>query len=185
MYAGIHSDLEYTMSLKRSPCMPMIDVYARADLFPVGTDRQLGEQLTAAVLRAEGVATPGPLHLDNRCPAPDSSSSSRRSLRSSRRSPVTPLRPPAHGCCSPKLPKAAGVSLARRSARKSSPQPPRQRQHARPAGSRQITVTRRRVLASRGGERGEVAAAYCWTSCAGGALRRTLDHPPAEVYNCG
>ena len=45
--------------------MPMIDVYARADLFPVGTDRQLGEQLTAAVLRAEGVATPGPFHLDN------------------------------------------------------------------------------------------------------------------------
>src|SRR5258707_9055918 len=65
MYAGIHSDLEYTMSLQRSPCMPMIDVYARADLFPVGIDRQLGEQLTAAVLRAEGVATPGPLHLDN------------------------------------------------------------------------------------------------------------------------
>lgn len=45
--------------------MPMIDVYARADLFPVGTDRQLGEELTAAVLRAEGVAHPGPLHLDN------------------------------------------------------------------------------------------------------------------------
>src|SRR5260370_38392534 len=53
------------MSLQRSPHMPMIDLYARADLFPVGTDRQLGEQLTAAVLRAEGVATPGPLHLDN------------------------------------------------------------------------------------------------------------------------
>lgn len=45
--------------------MPMIDVYARADLFPAGTDRQLGEALTAAVLRAEGVAHPGPLHLDN------------------------------------------------------------------------------------------------------------------------
>jgi phenylpyruvate tautomerase PptA (4-oxalocrotonate tautomerase family) len=45
--------------------MPMIDVYARADLFPSGTDRQLGEELTAAVLRAEGVAHPGPLHLDN------------------------------------------------------------------------------------------------------------------------
>jgi phenylpyruvate tautomerase PptA (4-oxalocrotonate tautomerase family) len=45
--------------------MPMIDVYARADLFPAGTDRQLGEELTAAVLRAEGVAKPGPFHLDN------------------------------------------------------------------------------------------------------------------------
>ena len=45
--------------------MPMIDVYARADLFPAGTDRQLGEELTAAVLRAEGVAQPGPFHLDN------------------------------------------------------------------------------------------------------------------------
>jgi len=45
--------------------MPMIDVYAAADLFPVGTDRQLGEALALAVLRAEGVATPGPFHLDN------------------------------------------------------------------------------------------------------------------------
>src|SRR6266849_5567076 len=45
--------------------MPMIDVYAAADLFPLGTDRQLGEQLTKAVLRAEGVATPGPTHLNN------------------------------------------------------------------------------------------------------------------------
>jgi phenylpyruvate tautomerase PptA (4-oxalocrotonate tautomerase family) len=43
----------------------MIDVYARADLFPAGIDRQLGEELTAAVLRAEGVVHPGPLHLDN------------------------------------------------------------------------------------------------------------------------
>src|SRR5690349_17963492 len=45
--------------------MPMIDVYAAKDLFPEGTDRQLGEQLTLAVLRAEGVATPGRFHLDN------------------------------------------------------------------------------------------------------------------------
>ncbi len=45
--------------------MPMIDVYARADLFPAGTERQLGAELTAAVLRAEGVAKPGPFHLDN------------------------------------------------------------------------------------------------------------------------
>ena len=45
--------------------MPMIDVYAAADLFPAGTDRQLGEALTMAVLRAEGVATPGPFHTNN------------------------------------------------------------------------------------------------------------------------
>ena len=45
--------------------MPMIDVYARSDLFPAGSDRQLGADLTAAVLRAEGVAAPGPFHLDN------------------------------------------------------------------------------------------------------------------------
>ncbi|TGK04006.1 hypothetical protein EHO59_10830 [Leptospira semungkisensis] len=45
--------------------MPMIDVYAPTDLFPAGADRQLGEELTLAILRAEGVANPGPFHLDN------------------------------------------------------------------------------------------------------------------------
>lgn len=45
--------------------MPMIDVYAPADLFPAGTDRQLGEALTLAVLRAEGVPNPGPFHANN------------------------------------------------------------------------------------------------------------------------
>ena len=45
--------------------MPMIDVYAAADLFPAGTDRELGEALTLAVLRAEGVPTPGPFHANN------------------------------------------------------------------------------------------------------------------------
>jgi phenylpyruvate tautomerase PptA (4-oxalocrotonate tautomerase family) len=45
--------------------MPMIDVYAAADLFPATADRPLAEQLTAALLRAEGVATPGPTHLNN------------------------------------------------------------------------------------------------------------------------
>jgi|SRR5580658_8958742 phenylpyruvate tautomerase PptA (4-oxalocrotonate tautomerase family) len=45
--------------------MPMIDVYAAADLFPAGADRPLGLELTRAVLRAEGVTTPGPFHLDN------------------------------------------------------------------------------------------------------------------------
>jgi phenylpyruvate tautomerase PptA (4-oxalocrotonate tautomerase family) len=45
--------------------MPMIDVYAAADMFPADADRQLGEALTLAVLRAEGVANPGPFHLDN------------------------------------------------------------------------------------------------------------------------
>ena len=45
--------------------MPMIDVYAATDLFPAGADRQLGEELTLAVLRAEGVSTPAPFQLDN------------------------------------------------------------------------------------------------------------------------
>jgi hypothetical protein len=43
----------------------MIDVYAAAGLFPIGSDRQLGEELTLAILRAEGLATPGPFHLNN------------------------------------------------------------------------------------------------------------------------
>ena len=45
--------------------MPMIDVYAPADIFPADADEQLGHELTHAVLRAEGVAQPGPFHLDN------------------------------------------------------------------------------------------------------------------------
>lgn len=45
--------------------MPMIDVYAAAELFPAATDRQLAEELTAALLRAEGVDKPGPTHLNN------------------------------------------------------------------------------------------------------------------------
>jgi len=45
--------------------MPMIDVYAPADLFPADTDRQLAEELTLALLRAEGVETPTPAHLNN------------------------------------------------------------------------------------------------------------------------
>ncbi len=46
--------------------MPMIDVYAPADLFPAGSDRELAEELTSAVLRAEGVTTPAAAHLANR-----------------------------------------------------------------------------------------------------------------------
>lgn len=45
--------------------MPMIDVYAPDDMFPAGTDRELGEALARAVLRAEGVPDPGPFHADN------------------------------------------------------------------------------------------------------------------------
>ncbi|HEV3087502.1 MAG TPA: tautomerase family protein [Candidatus Elarobacter sp.] len=45
--------------------MPMIDVYAAEGLFPPGCERKLGEALTHALLRAEGVATPGPTHLNN------------------------------------------------------------------------------------------------------------------------
>src|SRR5437773_2642789 len=45
--------------------MPMIDVYAASDLFPEGSDRPLAADLTAALLRAEGVVTPGPASLAN------------------------------------------------------------------------------------------------------------------------
>jgi len=43
----------------------MIDVYAVADLFPADAERKLAEELTAALLRAEGVQKPGPTHLNN------------------------------------------------------------------------------------------------------------------------
>jgi phenylpyruvate tautomerase PptA (4-oxalocrotonate tautomerase family) len=43
----------------------MIDVYAANDLFPEGSDRTLAAELTAALLRAEGVGTPTPAHLNN------------------------------------------------------------------------------------------------------------------------
>lgn len=45
--------------------MPMIDVYAAKDLFPKGSERDLGQALTFALLRAEGVRDPGPTHLNN------------------------------------------------------------------------------------------------------------------------
>jgi phenylpyruvate tautomerase PptA (4-oxalocrotonate tautomerase family) len=45
--------------------MPMIDVYAPADLFPSDADRPLAEELTHAVLKAEGVTNPGPAYQDN------------------------------------------------------------------------------------------------------------------------
>jgi len=45
--------------------MPMIDLYAVADLFPAHADRQLAEELTLALLKAEGVEKPGPTHLNN------------------------------------------------------------------------------------------------------------------------
>lgn len=45
--------------------MPMIDVYVPTSLFPADADPQLARELTHAVLRAEGVATPGAFHLEN------------------------------------------------------------------------------------------------------------------------
>jgi phenylpyruvate tautomerase PptA (4-oxalocrotonate tautomerase family) len=45
--------------------MPMIDVYAPADLFPANADRDLAAELTGALLRAEGVINPGPTHTNN------------------------------------------------------------------------------------------------------------------------
>ena len=45
--------------------MPMIDVYAATDLFAAGTGRQLAEELTKALLRAEGVTALGPIQFNN------------------------------------------------------------------------------------------------------------------------
>jgi phenylpyruvate tautomerase PptA (4-oxalocrotonate tautomerase family) len=45
--------------------MPMIDVFAAKEIFPEGSERELGEALTFALLRAEGVAEPSPTHLNN------------------------------------------------------------------------------------------------------------------------
>ena len=51
--------------------MPMIDAYAATDLFPAGTGRQLAEELTKALLRAEGVtARPHPVQQHRRLPSP-------------------------------------------------------------------------------------------------------------------
>jgi len=76
--------------------MPMIDVYAPAGIFPADADEQLGTELTHAVLRAEGVARPGPFHLDNtaafihRLPGPAISTASTPSSPSVRVQIVTP-----------------------------------------------------------------------------------------------
>jgi phenylpyruvate tautomerase PptA (4-oxalocrotonate tautomerase family) len=45
--------------------MPMIDVYAPADIFPADADEQLGSELAKAVLRAEGVTSPVPFQTNN------------------------------------------------------------------------------------------------------------------------
>jgi len=76
--------------------MPMIDIYAPADLFPAGADSELGDELTHAVLRAEGVASPGPFHLDNtaafihRLPASAISTASTAAARTVRVQIITP-----------------------------------------------------------------------------------------------
>jgi hypothetical protein len=44
---------------------PMIDAYAATDPFPAGTGRQLAEELTKALLRAEGVTALGPIQFNN------------------------------------------------------------------------------------------------------------------------
>jgi phenylpyruvate tautomerase PptA (4-oxalocrotonate tautomerase family) len=76
--------------------MPMIDVYAPADIFPADADEQLGTELTHAVLRAEGVTQPGPFHLNNtaafihRLPASAISTASTPAARAVRVQIVTP-----------------------------------------------------------------------------------------------
>ncbi len=43
----------------------MIDVYAPSDLFPDSVDREIAEDLTFALLRAEGVKHPAAVQLNN------------------------------------------------------------------------------------------------------------------------
>jgi len=43
----------------------MIDVYAAVDICPADADRRLAEELTTALLKAEGVVSPGPTHTNN------------------------------------------------------------------------------------------------------------------------
>src|SRR2546423_12071033 len=63
--AACHSPCGNGSQMAREVRRPMIDVYAAADLFPADADRQLAEELTRALLRAEGVQSPGPTHLNN------------------------------------------------------------------------------------------------------------------------
>jgi phenylpyruvate tautomerase PptA (4-oxalocrotonate tautomerase family) len=44
----------YLIIVSKELIMPMIDIYAPADLFPADADERLGTELTHAVLRAEG-----------------------------------------------------------------------------------------------------------------------------------
>ena len=74
----------------------MIDVYAAADLFPANADRQLAEELTAALLKAEGVVSPGPTHTNNtaayihRLPASAVNTAAQGSARTVRIQVLTP-----------------------------------------------------------------------------------------------
>src|SRR6266849_4210735 len=105
--------------------MPMIDVYAAADLSPPGTDRQLGEELTLALLRAEGVDKPGPTHLNNtgaylhRMPATAVNTAASGSARTVRVQVLTP--PGALKRSAPRQLRADGGFQGRPSGRKSSP----------------------------------------------------------------
>jgi phenylpyruvate tautomerase PptA (4-oxalocrotonate tautomerase family) len=62
---SIIDSFDYDKRHRRRAAMPMIDVYAPANLFPPDADEQLVGELTRAVLRAEGVPAPGPLLLEN------------------------------------------------------------------------------------------------------------------------
>ncbi len=108
--------------------MPMIDVYAPSDLLPSGSDRRIGEELTRAVLRAEGVRAPGPFHLENtaafihRMEPATVQTAADAVARVIRVQIITTRRKPsARGCCSPKRPKVAGASPALRTAARNLP----------------------------------------------------------------
>jgi phenylpyruvate tautomerase PptA (4-oxalocrotonate tautomerase family) len=63
--AWIADDYALPANKPKEPSMPMIDVYAPDSLFPVHAAHILSSELIDAVLRAKGVASPGPFHLNN------------------------------------------------------------------------------------------------------------------------
>ncbi|HEV3057804.1 MAG TPA: hypothetical protein VGY48_06125 [Vicinamibacterales bacterium] len=77
--------------------MPMVDVHAAADLFPAQADRELAAELTAALLRAEGVINPGPTHTNNaaayihRLPPSAVNAAAQSNVRAVRVQVLTPL----------------------------------------------------------------------------------------------
>jgi hypothetical protein len=100
--------------------MPVIDVYVPSDLFPDGVDREVAEDLTSALQRAEGVRQPAFVQLNNTAayihrPNPKAvHTAGTASARTVRIQVLTGSRairrkPRERGCSSLKRPRGAGA----------------------------------------------------------------------------